>query len=67
MIKFFGKFCFIQSLFLLPMSLRLLSDALDVSGSASPEQISSGVWIFFSLVFSLMVLSGWFGIRVIRR
>ncbi|MBX7202197.1 MAG: hypothetical protein IT240_10700 [Bacteroidia bacterium] len=67
MMKFFGKFCFIQSLFLLPMSLRLLSDALDVTGSSQPQQMGVGVWIFFSLVFSLMVLSGWFGLRVIRK
>jgi hypothetical protein len=67
MVKFFGKFFFIQSLFLLPMSLRLLSDALDVTGSSAPEPTGAGVWIFFSLVFSLMILSGWFGLRIIRK
>jgi len=67
MMKLFGKFCFIQSLFLLPMSLRLFSDAMDVTGSAQPEQMGFGVWILFSLVFSFMVLSAWFGLRVIRK
>jgi hypothetical protein len=49
------------------MSLRLLSDALDVTGSSAPEPTGAGVWIFFSLVFSLMILSGWFGLRIIRK
>jgi hypothetical protein len=48
-------------MFLLPMNFRLLTDALEVGGTAA------GAWIFFSFMLVLTLSSGWMGVRFLRR
>ncbi len=61
MIRLFGLLSFLLALFLLPMNFRLLTDALEVGGTAA------GAWIFFSIMLVLTLSSGWMGVRFLRR
>lgn len=61
MIRLLGLLSCLFALFLVPMSLRLLSDALNW------EAAGSGVYIVLAGVLLLTIVSAYFGLKVIRR
>jgi hypothetical protein len=61
MVRLLGLLSCLFALFMVPMSLRLLSDAL------SWEASGSGVYIVLAGVMLLTLASGYFGLRVLRR
>ena len=61
MIRLFGLLSFLLALFLVPLNVRLLTDATNVNSAGS------GVWIIFVMMVLLTVSSGWMGWKFIRR
>ncbi|HPH82357.1 MAG TPA: hypothetical protein PL185_07270 [Flavobacteriales bacterium] len=67
MIRLFGLLSCLLALFLLPLNLRLLSDAVGMSSNSSLSGSCSGSWILFALLSLTTLLSAFAGIKVIRK
>lgn len=66
MIKLFGILSGLFTLFLVPLNLRLFSDALRMSGDPSCANSCTGSWILFvllALTTCLAGVAGWKGLR----
>ena len=62
--RLFGLLSCTIALFLLPMTIELLNDAIGIPGETGA---ASGAWIFFVLLFLVTLSAAWLGIKVIRK
>jgi hypothetical protein len=62
--RLFGLLSCTIALFLLPMTIELLNDAIGIPGETGA---ASGAWIFFVLLFLVTISAAWLGIKVIRK
>jgi len=66
--RLLGLLSFLLALFLLPMTLRLLSDALEMYTSVNGQSSGhTGAWIIFGFLSSFTLLTAWMGIKIIRK
>jgi ABC-type transport system involved in multi-copper enzyme maturation permease subunit len=66
--RLLGLLSFLLALFLLPMTLRLLSDALGMYTPVNGESSGhNGAWIIFGFLSSFTLLTAWMGIKIIRK
>jgi hypothetical protein len=67
MIKLFGLLSCLLALFLLPLNLRLLSDAMGMSNNPSLANSCSGSWILLVILAFTTCLSGFAGVKVLKK
>jgi len=67
MIRLFGLLSCLLALFLLPLNLRLFSDAMGMTSNESLSGSCSGGWILFVILSFTTLLSAYAGVKVIRR